>query len=127
MPVPRKLVTIVLVSLALVSLAAAEGKAPSPRPARVAPADEKAIRTAVLVYLESLRLMRGVTVEVEVVSGAYARARTVPPPDTTDAAWVFARKTKGRWQVVKGPGTAFEEEELKKLGVPRALWLAPAP
>jgi hypothetical protein len=122
----RKLVTILLASLALAALVRAEGTAPSPRPVRVTPAEETAIRTAVLAYLESLRLMRGVTVEVEAVSGVYARARTVPPPDTTDPAWVFAKKTKGRWNVVKGPGTSFEEDELKKLGVPRALWLAPA-
>jgi hypothetical protein len=95
--------------------------------AHVAPADEKAIRTAVLAHLETLRLMRGVTVEVEAVRGAYARARTVPPPDTTDPAWVFAKKTKGRWKVVKGPGTSFEDAELTKLGVPRELWLTPAP
>jgi hypothetical protein len=131
-PVLRKLVPVVMATLALEGLAAAEGKAPSPLPGqkpatRVLPADEKAIRAAVLAYLETLRLMRGVAVEVEAVSGLYARARTVPPPDTTGPAWVFAKKTKGRWQVLKGPGTSFEHDELQKLGVPRDLWLAPAP
>jgi hypothetical protein len=119
--------------LTLSGIAAAHDATPSPVPAKqagaahVAAADEKAIRAAVLAYLEGLRLMRGVTVEVEAVSGVYARARAVPPPDTTDPAWVFAKKTKGRWKAIAGPGTSFEDGELQKLGVPRALWVTPAP
>ena len=98
----------------------------APAKAAVRPADEKAIRAAVLAYLQTLRLMRGVTVEVEEVRGVYARVRTVPPPDTTDPAWVFAKKVKGRWTVLLGPGTEFGEAELSKQGIPRGLWLTPA-
>ncbi len=93
--------------------------------ARPAPREEKAIRAAVLAYLESLRLMRGVTVEVEVVSGIYARTRAVPPPATTDPAWVFVKRVKGKWGVIAGPGTRFEDAELEGAGVPRALWVKP--
>jgi hypothetical protein len=128
LPVLRMLVPVVLASLCVAGTAAAQGSKASPEPAksaaRATPADEKAIRAVVLAYLQSLRLMRGVTVEVEAVSGAYARARSVPPPDTYPA-FLFVKKTKGRWQVLKGPGTSFEEAELTKLGVPRELWLAP--
>ena len=129
MPVLRKLVPAVLASLCVAGAAAAEGSKPKPEPAksssaRATPADEKAIRAAVLSHLESLRLMRGVTVEVEAVSGAYARARSVPPPDSYPA-FVFVKKAKGRWSVIKGPGTSFEDAELTKLGVPRELWLTP--
>ena len=122
-----RMLVLVLALLAQGGLATADGNTPPPEKKAASSADDKAIRTAVLAYLETLRLMRGVTVEVEAVRGAYARARTVPPPDTTDPAWVFAKKSKGRWTVVLGPGTSFEEAELTKLGVPRELWLTPAP
>jgi hypothetical protein len=122
--VKRALVVIlVLVTCGLPLRADDTGQSPASgtRAAAIPAAVRRAIQRAVMAHLESIRLMAGVTVEVEALHGAFARARSVPPRGMADPAWVFVQKTKGRWAVVLGPGTAFDVADYEAHHIPAAL------
>jgi hypothetical protein len=92
---------------------------------RVSPGAERAIRAAVLKYLEGLRLMQGVTVEVQALMGEHGRALAKPPAGRGDPAYVFVKRQGRSWVVVAGPSVRFEDEELTTLGIPPGLWPTP--
>jgi hypothetical protein len=108
----------------------ASPSAPPPAPLhplgrRVTPGEERAIRAAVLKHLESLRLMQGVTVEVQALMGEHGRALAKPPAGGGDAGYVFVKRQGRSWVVVAGPSVRFEDEELTTLGIPPGLWPTP--
>jgi hypothetical protein len=88
------------------------------------PQEERAIRAAVLRHLESIRLMGGVTVEVQAIIGRHVRTRARPPQGRGDPGYVFLERGRRGWTVLLGPGASFEDGELKAKGIPPGLWPA---
>jgi hypothetical protein len=86
------------------------------------PQEERAIRAAVMRHLESIRLMAGVTVEVQAVIGRHVRTVARPPQGRGDPAYVLLERGGRGWTVVLGPAASFEDEELKAKGIPPGLW-----
>jgi hypothetical protein len=122
---------------AAAEFAYAPGPAASPSPAR-APApplhplgrkatarEEREIRAAVMRHLEGLRLMSGVTVEVQGLIGRHARTVARPPAGRGDPGFVFLERGRRGWTVLAGPGASFEDAELKDRGIPTGLWPTP--
>lgn len=63
-------------------------------------------------------------VDIQFVDGPYARARLLPrntPELAVDPAWVFLRKTGGAWEMIAGPGTAFDDATYDRLAIPATM------
>lgn len=65
--------------------------------------------------------IRDFSTQIERVEGDYARARVYPLSVNTDAAWIWLRREGNSWQVIGGPGTAFEQPFYDERGIPALL------
>jgi hypothetical protein len=103
------LVVVALLSLSIAELFAGE------------PEDNAAIVAATKSYVATNSSLTKITVTVEQVDGDFARAKVVPEnPGAADPAWVFLKKTDGKWTGIT-IGTSFTTEDYQQLGIPNPL------
>ena len=80
-----------------------------------------AIISAAKSYVAANSGMTKVSVKVEQVADDFARVKVAPEnAGTTDPAWVFLKKTDGKWTGLI-IGTSFTTEDYQQLGIPNAL------
>jgi hypothetical protein len=84
--------------------------------------DNSSIVAAAKSYVAQNSAGMQFSVTVDKVSGDYARAKATTAGGQTDAAWVFLKKTNGRWSGLT-MGTDFSAEDYKQFGIPAALWI----
>jgi len=117
-------------ALALLALACTRPLPPGwgagPPPSAASPGQRQDIEAATRAYVLSHSAVREFAVEVQAVSGDYARARVTPPPGVTDPAWVFLVRQGGQWQGLT-IGTAFPPQTYEVLGIPEAVRLPARP
>jgi hypothetical protein len=84
--------------------------------------DEKpAIIAATKSYVAANSAIAKVNVTVDQVLDDFARAKVTPEDaNAADPAWVFLKKTDGKWIGV-ALGTSFTTEDYQQLGIPNAL------
>jgi hypothetical protein len=83
--------------------------------------DDAAILAAARAYLAANSGISKVTVKVEQVADDFARVKATPEdPTAADAAWIFLKKTDGKWAGII-LGTSFTTEDYQQLGVPNVL------
>jgi hypothetical protein len=105
----RKLLCLLLLFYALLSPGFAKGS------------DDEAIIAAAKSYVASTSGMMKITVKVEQVADDFARVKVTPDdPGAADPAWVFLKKTDGKWTGLT-IGTSFTTEDYQQLGIPNAL------
>ena len=79
------------------------------------------ITAATKSYVAATAGMTKITVTVEQVADDFARVKVVPEdPKAADPAWVFLKKTDGKWTGLI-MGTSFTTEDYQQLGIPNAL------
>jgi hypothetical protein len=85
-------------------------------------ADEKAdIIAATKSYVAANSGMKKITATVEQVADDFARVKVTPDDSAAaDPAWVFLKKTEGKWTGII-LGTSFATEDYQQLGIPNAL------
>lgn len=84
------------------------------------PSDNQAIIDATRQYVQQTASLPDVRVDVEQISGDYARALVSPIHQETDPATVFLKREDGHW-IGLTMGTAFPPEEYNSLGIPAAI------
>ena len=83
--------------------------------------DNAAIAAATRTYVTAKSGMTKFVVIVEQVADEFARARVVPEdPKAADPAWVFLKKTDGKWTGLI-LGTGLTTEDYQQLGIPNGL------
>ena len=84
--------------------------------------DEKAaIIAATKSYVAANSAIAKVNVAVDQVVDDFARAKvTAEDANAADPAWVFLKKTDGKWVGI-ALGTSFTTEDYQQLGIPNAL------
>jgi hypothetical protein len=83
--------------------------------------DNAAIVAATKSYVAAHSALTKITVTVEQIDGNFARVKVAPQnPQATDPAWVFLKKTGGKWTGII-IGTSFTTEDYQQLGIPNAL------
>jgi hypothetical protein len=103
------LVVLALLSLSITQLFARETE------------DKVAIVAATKSYVAAHSGMTKITVTVEQIEGDFARVKVAPEnPHATDPAWVFLKKTDGKWTGIT-IGTSFTTEDYQQLGIPNPL------
>lgn len=82
--------------------------------------EDAAIIAATKSYVAANSGMKNVTVTVEKVEGDFARVKVTPDAGATDPAWVFLKKSEGKWTGLT-LGTSFTTEDYQQLSIPNAL------
>ena len=83
--------------------------------------EDAAIIAATKSYVAANSGMTKITVKVEQVGDDFARAKVTPDDSkAADPAWVFLKKTDGKWTGLT-IGTSFTTEDYQQLGIPNAL------
>ena len=84
--------------------------------------DEKAaIIAATKSYVAANSAIAKVNVTVDQVVDDFARVKVTPEDaNAADPAWVFPKKTDGKWIGI-ALGTSFTTEDYQQLGIPNAL------
>src|ERR1044071_4503239 len=82
--------------------------------------DNEGIAAVTRSYVTAKSGMTKFVVVVEQVADDFARVRVVPEdPKAADPAWVFLKKTDGKWTGLT-IGTGFTTEDYQQLGIPNA-------
>ena len=84
-------------------------------------ADSAAIIEATKSYVAANSGMIKITATVEQIEAEFARVKVTPEDaKAADPAWVFLKKTDGKWTGL-ALGTSFTTEDYQQLGIPNAL------
>ena len=90
-------------------------------PQLIASSENAVIITAAKSYVLANSAITKFDVTVEKLEGDFARAKVNPQdPRAADPAWIFLKKTQGKW-IGLTMGTDFEAEDYQKLGIPKSL------
>jgi hypothetical protein len=84
---------------------------------------DRSISRAAKTFAQSHSSVRSFRIQVEGVSGNYARVRAWPTRGTiADPAWIFLKNDRGTWRGIV-LGTSFTARDYRELGIPRELRL----
>ncbi|HEX8077845.1 MAG TPA: hypothetical protein VF511_08525 [Chthoniobacterales bacterium] len=90
-------------------------------PRSLAEDDKAAIVAATKSYVAANSAITKINATVEAVEGDFARVKVEPQQTgATDPAWVFLKKTDGKWTGLV-LGSSFTTEDYQQLGIPNAL------
>lgn len=86
----------------------------------IAAGEGERIRRATREFIRTQTEVDSVAVEIDALSGEWARVRVIPEAGVTDPAIVYLRRVENAWRVVL-IGTAFTPDDLNEAGVPQEV------